>query len=220
MVDDHYLVLGIGRDAGMTQIRRAYRRLSLRYHPDVAGEEGVEPFMRVREAFETLIRPARRAEYDQALQEAERMRSLEQQAEALLAEPIDLIRDFGTLNPGIEPIRTHILENFSNERGAKTTHLRELNVDVMLTPEQAARGGTIPMVVPVARVCAVCGGTGRAGFFVCESCRGEGTIWEGGRVDVAIPRNAPDGLVVETSLRHLGIRNLWLKTHLRVGAHA
>jgi hypothetical protein len=36
------------------------------------------------------------------------------------------------------------------------------------------------------------------------------------RVNVMIPANAMDGQVIETSLRHLGIRNMWLKTHVRV----
>jgi hypothetical protein len=37
------------------------------------------------------------------------------------------------------------------------------------------------------------------------------------KVDVAVPAGVGDGFVVETSLRHLGIRNMWLKTHVRVG---
>src|SRR5437870_13806889 len=47
MMDDYYLLLGISRDAGMTQIKRAYRRLSMRFHPDVAGDDGVEQYERI-----------------------------------------------------------------------------------------------------------------------------------------------------------------------------
>lgn len=215
MMDDYYLLLGIARDSGMTQIKRAYRLLSLRFHPDVTGGEEGEQFARLRAAYDTLAHPARKADYDRRLSLADEVRMTGERPEPLFGRAMDLVAHFGSVRPGTEEILGHVARNFTG-REPKSHPTRELNVEVVLTPAQAAKGGSAPMVVPVARVCAGCGGTGRAGFFTCDACDGHGTVWEKARVDVMIPRHASDGTVVETSLRHLGIRNMWLKTRVRV----
>src|SRR4051812_33395497 len=67
---DYYVVLGIAEDADDETIRRAFRALARRYHPDVgAGSSPVE-FHRAREAYETLADPDRRRRYDLQLRSA------------------------------------------------------------------------------------------------------------------------------------------------------
>jgi curved DNA-binding protein CbpA len=62
---DHYEVLGVSRSAGAGDIRRAYRALALRYHPDVyAGADAGWRFREVADAYDVLHDPARRARYD------------------------------------------------------------------------------------------------------------------------------------------------------------
>jgi DnaJ-class molecular chaperone len=62
---DHYEVLGVSRSAGTSDIRRAYRALALRYHPDVcAGADAGWRFREVADAYDVLHDPARRARYD------------------------------------------------------------------------------------------------------------------------------------------------------------
>ena len=217
MTPDFYLLLGIGRDSGMTQIKRAYRRLALRFHPEVAGDEGGEQFERLQEAYQTLAHPARKADYDRKLSLADEVRQTAPRPAPRLGQPIDLMADFGTVRPGTEEVLAHVLSNFTG-RGPKSHPTRELNVEVVLSPAQAQRGATVEMAVPVARVCPTCGGAGRTGFFECDACEGHGTVWEKANVDVAIPQHAQDGTIIETSLHHLGIRNMWLKTHVRISA--
>jgi molecular chaperone DnaJ len=215
MTHDYYLLLGIQRDAGMTQIKRAYRRLAVRFHPDVAGDEGAEQFSRLQQAYDTLAHPARKADYDRQLSLADEVRLQSHRPEPLFGHALDLFEQFDSVKPGTQEILNHALGNFTGHT-PKSHPTRELNVELVLSPAQAERGGRVPMVVPVARVCRTCGGTGRAGFFLCDHCEGHGTTWEKAHVDVTIPRNAQDGAVVETSLHHLGIRNMWLKTHVRI----
>jgi len=62
---DYYDILGVARDAGQDDIKRAYRRLARKYHPDVSREEGAEKkFQELGEAYEVLKDPEKRAAYD------------------------------------------------------------------------------------------------------------------------------------------------------------
>ncbi len=63
---DYYKVIGVGRDAKADEIKRAYRKLARKYHPDVSKEKDAEEkFKEVQEAYEVLHDPKKRATYDQ-----------------------------------------------------------------------------------------------------------------------------------------------------------
>ena len=67
---DYYEVLGVAPDAGAAEIKRAYRQLARRYHPDISGEERTTVFLEVARAYEVLGDPQRRRSYDMALRES------------------------------------------------------------------------------------------------------------------------------------------------------
>lgn len=63
---DYYRIMGVARDATQEEIKRAYRRLARKYHPDVSKEaDAEERFKEVGEAYEVLKDPEKRAAYDQ-----------------------------------------------------------------------------------------------------------------------------------------------------------
>ena len=63
---DYYKVMGVARDASQDEIKRVYRRLARKYHPDVSKEANAEEkFKEVQEAYEVLKDPEKRAAYDQ-----------------------------------------------------------------------------------------------------------------------------------------------------------
>jgi curved DNA-binding protein len=63
---DYYAILGVKRDAGPDDIKKAYRKLAQKYHPDVSKDpKGEEKFKDVAEAYQTLKDPEKRAAYDQ-----------------------------------------------------------------------------------------------------------------------------------------------------------
>lgn len=63
---DYYKILGLERDASTADVKKAYRKLAHKYHPDVSKEKGAEDkFKDVAEAYQTLKDPEKRAAYDQ-----------------------------------------------------------------------------------------------------------------------------------------------------------
>ncbi len=63
---DYYEVMGVKRDATQDDIKRAYRKLARKYHPDVSKEADAEKrFKEIGEAYEVLKDPEKRAAYDQ-----------------------------------------------------------------------------------------------------------------------------------------------------------
>ena len=87
---NYYVVLGIAEDADGETIRRAFRALARRYHPDVGAGSSTVEFQRALEAYETLINPDRRRVYDQGLR---RLRP----GAAITREPI-------AVEPLVEPL--------------------------------------------------------------------------------------------------------------------
>jgi curved DNA-binding protein len=68
MAEDYYQILGVGRDATPEEIKKAYRKLALKYHPDKAkGDKGQaeEMFKKISEAYAVLSNPEKRREYDE-----------------------------------------------------------------------------------------------------------------------------------------------------------
>ena len=62
MTKDYYSILGVSKDADDASIKRMYRKLSKKHHPDKGGDE--EKFKEVNEAYSVLSNPEKRADYD------------------------------------------------------------------------------------------------------------------------------------------------------------
>ncbi|TPX37417.1 hypothetical protein SmJEL517_g00645 [Synchytrium microbalum] len=65
-VTDYYALLGLERKSDRDEIKKAYRKLALKYHPEKAGETSKEQFVKVSEAYDVLSDARRRAVYDQS----------------------------------------------------------------------------------------------------------------------------------------------------------
>jgi len=181
---DFYRILGVARDASTATIKRAYRRLAKALHPDRAGR-GPEEFQDLQAAYETLADAERRRRYDESLHE-ERFEPL---AWSFVRSPA-----VGDLRRPVRP--------------------GSLSGEILLTPDEATRGGVLPLDVPLSASCPSCEGTGGA-FFDCGRCMGEGKVERRLPVPVRIPPGVPDGTVFQVALDDPAVLSILLTVHIR-----
>lgn len=220
---DYYLILGVSRGENVRGIQEAFRELAKRYHPDRAGPAATSQFQDIQEAYEVLSDPKKRSVYNHQLHQDEiRVESRPEpifshpQPEPLIPRRRSVLRDFETIRPGFEPLFERFVRNFTGENIPKGERLEALNVELLLSPEEAARGVTVPVGVPVFYPCPQCGGSGRDWLFPCFDCHGQGTIEEEETVSIRIPSMIRDGAIVEVPIHGLGIHNFFLRLYIRI----
>lgn len=224
---DYYFILGVPRTESLSGIREAFRALAKRYHPDYAGPQNTRLFQDIVEAYQVLSDPEKRRLYNQGLRHAEGRGEEppepivpEQwpQPEPLAPEPVSTLRGFHTFQPSFESLLNRFRRNFTGIGVPKAERLEALNVEVVLSPNEALRGGVIPLGVPVFYPCSVCGGSGHDWVFPCTYCHQQGIIEEEGLIRIRIPPMVSDGTIVEVPIRGLGIHNFYVRLYIRVGA--
>ncbi len=216
-----YIILGIPEHESPEGIKRAFRELALRYHPDRAGPRGTSIFREVVRAYETLSDPARRAGYDEGLRQRldvprESVTRPWPEPEPLVPEPVSVIRDLRTTRPSRDEVLSRFRRNFSEEAVPKAERMRPLRFVLQLHPTEAAYGGVVTLAVPVFYPCRRCRGTGYRWDFTCGTCGGEGLVEIEEPVLVNIPPGVRDGDQIHIPLRSLGVHNLFLSVLIRV----
>jgi molecular chaperone DnaJ len=221
-----YVVLGVPANEPSAGIRRAYRELALRYHPDRAGAQGTKYFQELTQAYDVLSDPVRRASYDEGLRHGGEVElparppvrpAARFEPEPLVPGRLSLMRDFWVTQPSTDQVLEHILRSFTDPESPKSRRLDALNLELLLSEDEAARGGIVNLGVPVFYPCPTCHGGGVWGSYVCQACDGRGMAEEEEAVRLAIPSFVRDGTVLHVPLRGLGIHNMYLQVLIRVG---
>jgi molecular chaperone DnaJ len=169
---DYYEVLGVRRDASKDEIKDAYRKLALQYHPDRnKSPEAEEKFKEISEAYAVLSDDEKRQQYDMLGHAGFDQRYTSE--DIFRGTDFDSIfRDmgFGDL------FRTFFGGGFGGER---VNRGQDLAYDLELTLEEAARGTEKEVEIPRTEKCDVCGGSGaKPGTSpkVCSRCGGAGQV--------------------------------------------
>jgi molecular chaperone DnaJ len=179
-VRDYYQVLGVPSDASAEEIRRAYRQLARRYHPDISGDERGSVFIEAARAYEVLNDPQRRRRYD-----ASRSRPATTQHRARadwLADEVAI--DF----PSVAALLDQMRDAFFGD-----PEFDSLSAEIVLTPREAFHGATIPLDVPVRTTCPNCGGRGETWQEWCDPCGGFGAIHGFHEVALRVPAGVREG---------------------------
>jgi DnaJ-class molecular chaperone len=182
---DYYQLLGVARDASVSAIKRAFRRLAREHRPAVGGD-AMEALAELQTAYETLTDSERRRSYDRHLRGLER--------------------------PG--PIGWSSLRRRPSSDLRRPVHPASLTGEIVLGAAEAAAGGVLSLDVPVTSPCGACGGTGGP-FLDCDRCLGEGKINRRLPVPVRIPSGVRDGAVFQVRTDDPAVPSLVLTVHLR-----
>src|ERR1043165_5792050 len=176
---DYYEVLGVDRSATEEDIKKAYRKLAVQYHPDKnPGDKSAEDkFKVVGEAYEALSDPQKRAAYDQYGHAAfdPRLRAGNGRAGGF-HDPFDIFREaFGGGGSIFEDLFGGGRSNDPSgpQRGS------DLRYDMEITFEEGAHGCEKEISVTKLDQCDVCEGTGQEGdskVKVCPTCGGRGQV--------------------------------------------
>ena len=223
MKRDLYSLLGLESDASMDLIESAYRELVSEFYPDLL-EHDREIFLRIRKAYSTLTDERRRKAYDEALPGRRKPLDLttsKTPAESLAPEKkvdlgeVSLTHSFQTIQPSFEQLFDRLWSNFTLLTRPKAETIESLNVEIILSPEEALRGGQVRVFIPSQFKCPACHGRGGVGPFECWRCDGRGVVAGEYPLLVSFPAGI-SGNVVEIPLDRFGIHNFYLKVYFRV----
>jgi molecular chaperone DnaJ len=177
---DYYEVLGVQKDASKDQIKAAYRKLALQYHPDRnKSPEAEERFKEISEAYAVLSDEAKRAQYDRFGHEGIQGKYSTEDI-FRTANFDEILRDLGF--GGFGGFGGSIFDMFfgnmtGSGRGARRG--ADLRYDLDLTLEQVATGLTTEIDIPRTERCPVCKGTGAkpgSSPRICTECGGRGQV--------------------------------------------
>lgn len=175
---DHYELLGVDKSANVDEIKKAYKKLALKYHPDrnPGNKEAEEKFKEVTAAYEVLSDSNKRAGYDRYGHEGDSYSSSDGfQGFSSAGDFSDIFNDFfgGGFGGGASRSRTKGSTVSQGVPGA------DLRYDLEISLEDAFKGMQAPIHYITNVQCGTCEGTGSEGAVKpaqCHTCQGSGRI--------------------------------------------
>ncbi|HEV7363570.1 MAG TPA: molecular chaperone DnaJ [Solirubrobacteraceae bacterium] len=178
---DYYEALGVSKNATSDEIKKAYRKLARKYHPDTnkGDKQAEERFKTISEAHDVLSDPEKRKQYDRGTGPF-----------AAAGGPGGFGGfDAGSFAGGFGDILSNIFGSGGAPGGPggargreRAQRGRDLETEVRISFEQSIEGARIPLAVPTSAPCPTCRGTGaRPGTSpeICPKCQGRGVEAEG-----------------------------------------
>ncbi len=179
---DYYEILGVNKNAGKDEIKKAYRKLAMQYHPDrnPDNKEAEEKFKEAAEAYEVLSNDDKRSKYDrfghQGLKGGQDFHGF--------SDVNDIFSHFSDIFGGFGG--GSIFDDFFGGSGQRRQRQRttgtpgsDLKVTLKLSLEEIASGTTKKIKIKKYTTCKTCGGTGAKSsgdFNTCTVCKGTGEI--------------------------------------------
>jgi len=179
---DYYEVLGVSRNATKDEIKKAYRKLAMKYHPDrnPDDKEAEEKFKEAAEAYEVLSDDQKRARYDKFGHSG-----LGNGAQGF-SDVNDIFSHFSDIF-GSAFGGSSIFDDFFGTGGRRTSARKaphgeagsDLRITIKLTLEEIATGTTKKIKIKKYNKCPTCNGTGAksaSSFRTCSVCNGSGEV--------------------------------------------
>jgi molecular chaperone DnaJ len=175
---DYYEVLGVGRDAGDEEIKKAYRKLAVKFHPDKnPGDQAAEEkFKEIGEAYEALSDPQKRAAYDQYGHAAFDPRARAGRTGGFYGggfhDPFEIFREVFSGSSIFE-------EFFGRQDPSQPQRGDDLRYDLEISLEEAVLGCEKNISITKSVRCETCDGSGMekgSKTRVCPTCGGHGAV--------------------------------------------
>lgn len=167
---DYYKTLGVEKGATTAEIKKAYKKLAKKYHPDINKDESAqEKFKEINEAASVLGNEEKRKQYDQFGSDAFRNGGNGQDFSGF---------DFSNFGGGFGGFEDIFDAFFGGSRGRRQTQRKgsDLRYDMEITLEEAAFGVQKTIHVEKRNKCDVCKGSGGEEVESCSTCHGTGYI--------------------------------------------
>lgn len=172
---DYYEILGVAKNASADEIKKAYRQLAMKYHPDKNpnNKEAEEKFKEAAEAYEVLSDSEKRAQYD-------RYGHAGMQGSTFAGNwsVEDIFDHFGDIFGG-SPFESFFGGSTGRSRGRRVYKGQDLRIKVKLTLEEISQGVVKKLKVKKSVPCDECGGSGaktKNAFGTCSTCGGSGQL--------------------------------------------
>lgn len=184
---DYYEVLGVGKSASADELKKAYRRLAIQYHPDKEGGDEAK-FKEVNEAYEVLKDPSKRQRYDQfghagvgssAASDGAGFGGFDFGGFGQAGQGQEFRFDFGDLGLG-DIFDSFFGASYGNRAGSRRQAVgRDVETDIEITFEQAVFGTEAELKLNLEDTCEHCKGTTvEPGHDLkeCDECKGSGQV--------------------------------------------
>lgn len=179
MAKNYYDILGVSRTASEEEIKKAYRRLAHKHHPDKGGGDA-EKFKEINEAYQVLSNKEKRSQYDRFGRVFEGAQGAHAGASGFGFDPsawnVHGSADFGDFGDIFETI----FSEFGGKRKRETyTRGSDAEISENITLEESFRGTKRTIRFRTYVVCNSCKGAGYfpdGGFETCSACRGKGEV--------------------------------------------
>ena len=188
---DFYEILGVAKTASEDDIKKSYRKLAMKYHPDrnPDNKEAEEKFKEVKEAYEMLTNPEKREAYDRF-------------GHAGVDPNSGMGGGFGAGGFG-DAFGDIFGDIFGGGRGRsagpQVYRGADLRYNLEITLEQAAHGFDTTIRVPSWDKCDTCHGSGKIIPEPCAACAGAGRIKRNKTLEVKIPAGIDNGMRIRSS---------------------